>query len=84
MTIYEVCEILNKNEIGFEIDGYVGSERIYINHGAFGHPDGMKIKKNEFRPEFRITFHDGRLYTKVCGHTSYMTMNEILETIEKW
>lgn len=84
MLFDKICKILNNNQIGYHIQECENEFKfIYIDHGRYGRPKGLKIKKNEFRPDFRISVHDdGRIYTKDCGWTSYMTMEEILEKLK--
>lgn len=83
MLFEEVCEVLDNNGIEYVInEAPDGTRFIYINHGDFGRPKGLKINKKEFRPEFRISVHaPGMIYTKICGYTSYMRMEDILDTI---
>lgn len=56
---------------------------IYIDSEDYGHPIGVKIKKGEFRPDFRISVHNddpaGLVYVRDCGWVSYWTMDEVVE-----
>lgn len=79
-------ERLTEEGIGYEnvVREIDGKEFVYIHHGAFGYPKGIKIKRNEFRPDFRVSYDGLGYYTKVCGYTSWMNLEEIVRTAKEW
>lgn len=85
-SIEDVHEILKNEGIEHEIYEWEDDYKvIYINQGPFGMPAGLKIKKDQFRPEFRISIDDyflNRVYTKICGATEYMTLEDAISIIK--
>lgn len=84
--VNHICEFLDHNGIGYHVKTINDHDFIYIDHGAFGRPDGFKLKGGEFRPDFRISATGSKdtVYTKVCGCCSYMKLDQILETLSNW
>lgn len=82
----KLCNRLEFEGIEYKRFDVNGLDLIYIHHGAFGHPSGLKIRRGEFRPDFRVSYHgDGEYYyTRVCGAIKVLTLDEIIETAKTW
>lgn len=88
LNMNDVCSFLEEHGIEYtkyeNVNGS-GVDFVYLHHGCYGHPTGVEIERNEFRPDFRISIHgdepEGRVYTRVCGYISYMTLDEVLKEV---